>query len=581
MNSLKRSLLAATLAISFCANAQENARKGWDAPPPKQKLSIGFGRSIPNSTVKDNANVVNSTTINADVFLSLLRKEGANFNFGINLGGMYSFGSSDNSGSPLPAGYTITGATSSSIVYKGVDPRNPGFRIGAGPQANFSLGRFVVSPMVLGEYFSMTQKEMSIVQTTQYNGQSYDFTLTKMPETKTTGFAITPKLRLQYILANGLGFFMEGAYTSGPKIETQQTKLIPNGNPNQQSNSYNIQQLQTATYQNGEITKTTYNAMSFGGGISFAFGGKKGWNGKQETTKTDYKGWNGKTETANAIRKGWDGTVKGLFDIKSETVSVAKNGGIEKLIDNINKGGKGKASLYKRPDKEFIQIEANDVKSFYEIDNSNPSYTVIQTGGVTCKVALCPNGSQCKLVNLAGRERCACEDGTPSTEYGCGVGGIALPITTYIVSASNLSAIGVEAENNGTTVTSTSIKDFHNYLSSVLPKSVVGKSEILTEGKNKYLVTSVTENGEENAVYSKLKLVRGTGFIVERNAIMSCFGTCPDNGSQCTGYIDYSGDRKYRCRCSAKCSFRILVLPSGPSNPVYSGPISADNIWKH
>ena len=197
----------------------------------------------------------------------------------LNIGGTYNFGGSGNPSSPLPTGYAVTGATSSSIAHKGVDPRNPGFRIGAGPQANFNFGKLIISPMVLGEFFSMTQKEISNVQTTQYNGQSYDFTLTKMPETKTTGFAITPKLRLQYVLTNGLGFFMEGAYTSGPKIKTQQTKLIPNGIPNQQSNSYNIQQLQTATYQKGETKSTSYNAMSFGGGISISFGGRKGWNG--------------------------------------------------------------------------------------------------------------------------------------------------------------------------------------------------------------------------------------------------------------------------------------------------------------
>jgi hypothetical protein len=433
--------------------------------------------------------------------------------------------------------------------------------------------------MVLGEYFSMTNKEMSAVQTTQYNGQSYDFTLTKMPETKTTGFAVTPKLRLSYMITKSIGIFADASYTTGPKIETTVSKLIPNGNPSPQSGSYNLQQLQTGTMVNGETKSTAYSTMNLGGGITFAFGNRKGWNGKQETTKSDDKGWNGKTETAEAIRKGWDGTVKGLFDIKSETVSVAKNGGIEKLIENINMGGKSKASLYKRTDKEFIQIEKNDVKSFYEIDNSNPSNIVIQPGGVTCHVALCPNGSQCTLMFLAGRERCACDDGKPSTNYGCGVTGLAVPITQY-VSALNLNAIGIEATNDGTTVTSTSVKDFNNYLSSVLPKSVVGKSEILTEGKVKYLVTSVTENGQENAVYSKLKVVGGGRFIVEKNVMMACVGTCPDNGSQCTGYIDYSGDRKYKCKCSAKCSFRILVLPSGFGNPVYSGPISAENIWK-
>ena len=85
----------------------------------------------------------------------------------LNIGGTYNFGGSGNPSSPLPTGYAVTGATSSSIAHKGVDPRNPGFRIGAGPQANFNFGKLIISPMVLGEFFSMTQKEISNVQTTQ------------------------------------------------------------------------------------------------------------------------------------------------------------------------------------------------------------------------------------------------------------------------------------------------------------------------------------------------------------------------------------------------------------------------------
>lgn len=59
-----------------------------------------------------------------------------------------------------------------------------------------------------------------------------------------------------------------------------------------------------------------------------------------------------------------------MFEIKTETISVAKNGGVERLIEEIYRGGKGKASIYKRVDKEFIQIKTKEENTYYEIDNS-------------------------------------------------------------------------------------------------------------------------------------------------------------------------------------------------------------------
>ncbi len=563
--------------------AQETAR--WTPIVPKPQLSFAINSVSPSNSLKDDAQMVNSTSVGIDYSIPFasFRKgwdgtvKGRTY-LSLNIGGTYNFGGSGNPSTPLPSGYVVSGATSSNVSPKGTDPAQAGFRMGAGPQANIQLGNhFVISPMLLGEYFSITQKELSVVQTIQYNGQSYDFVLNKMPETKTSGFAITPKLRLQYKISESFGLFAEGSYTTGPKVETQFTNLVPNGNGQSPNNTYNIQQLETATYVKGETKSTAYSAMSFGGGISISFGGRKGWNGKQETSKSEYKGWNGKTETAEAIRKGWDGTVKGLFDIKSETISVTKIGGVEKLIDNINNGGKAKAEKTTIKGKEFISVTSKnkDITTYtnFPIDNSNPNFKVVNPSNCTGNCMSCTN------IGLRG---CNCDEtSTNPTDFCNNIGATAVPITSYTVSALNASAIGIEADDNGTTVTSTSIKDFHNYISSVLPKSVVGKSEIITVKNEKYLVTAVKWNGEDNAIYSKLVSARSSRFTVKENVMMSCVGTCPDNGSQCTGFTDYSGDRKYKCRCSAKCGMRIIRLPEGPSDPIYSGPISTDNNWKN
>lgn len=283
-------------------HAQENARKGWDAPPPKSHISAGYGSTMPSSTTKD-AFLNNSSGITLDYSLPLTKRGwGPNGNYlSLNVGGQYNFGGSDNPSLALPSGFAIAGQTSSSIAYKGVDPKNPGFFTFAGPQVNFILSnKFTISPMLLAGYFSTTQKELSAVQTTQYNGQTLEYKLVTLPETKTSGFALTPKIRMQYRLTKSLGLFADASYIFGPKVETQLSNLVPLGNQNQQG-QYNQQQLEMGTYVKGETKTTSYTALGVNIGLSFAFGGDKGWNG---VTKASDKGWNGITETKD---KGWNG----------------------------------------------------------------------------------------------------------------------------------------------------------------------------------------------------------------------------------------------------------------------------------
>lgn len=279
MKNLKTTIL--TVLIIFCCYTSANAQT---------LISLGGGTSMPSSTAKDNANVVNSTALNADAFLPLFKKgwdapAPHKSSFGLNIGASYNFGGNGNPSSPLPAGYAVTGATSSSIAYRGSDPKNPGFKTGIGPQANFYLGKFIVSPMVLGEYFSMTQKEVSVVQTTIIDGQSYDFNLATMPETKTSGFAVTPKIRMQYMISKNFGFFADASYTLGPKAETVYSQLIPNGNAQTPGNTYELQQLQAGTAVKGEPKSTALNSVGLNFGVVIGLGKtngdiKKGWDGK-------------------------------------------------------------------------------------------------------------------------------------------------------------------------------------------------------------------------------------------------------------------------------------------------------------
>lgn len=295
LSKTKTILTAVLFGGMLLANAQENARKGWDAPPPKSHISVGFGSTMPSSSTKD-AFFTNSSGITLDYSVPLAKRGwGPNGNYlSLNIGGQYNFGGSSDPSVSLPSEFAIAGQTSSSIAYKGVDPKNPGFFTFVGPQVNFNLSnKFTISPMLLAGYLTMTQKELSAVQTTQYNGQTLEYKLVTLPETKTSGFAVTPKIRMQYRLTKSLGLFADASYIFGPKVETQLSTLVPLGNPNQQG-QYNQQQLEMGTYVKGETKTTSYTALGVNIGLSFAFGkSKKGWNG---VAQSEYKGWNGVTE---------------------------------------------------------------------------------------------------------------------------------------------------------------------------------------------------------------------------------------------------------------------------------------------
>ena len=302
---------------------------------PRVIFSAGYGNTMPSSTTKD-AYFTNSSAISGDFFVPfLLFRKGwdgtvKGGNYGFTIGGSYNFGGNGDPSATLPAAFLVAGQTSSSVIYRGSDPKNPGFRIGGGPQVNFYLmNHLILSPIVLAEYFSTTQKTLSAVQTTQVNGQTKEYTLLNLPETKNTGFSVTPKLRISYFLAENFGIFADAGYVFGPKVNTQTTSLKPQGNPNQ-AGQYNQQQLDAGTQVKSEIRSTSYQAFAVNVGLSLAFGGKKGWNGKQETTKSDYKGWNGKTEIKD---KGWNGKTVDMI-VPKTTINETK-------VDNISIQGSG------------------------------------------------------------------------------------------------------------------------------------------------------------------------------------------------------------------------------------------------
>ncbi|SIS81681.1 hypothetical protein SAMN05421789_107141 [Kaistella chaponensis] len=281
MKTLQRILMFYFLSAITLYQAQQNERKGWDGVVKGGSISFGYNTTQLNSATKD-AYILNSSGISADAFIpfSLFRKgwDGTvkGGSFGFNIGGTFYFENNENPSSPLPSPLNISGQTNTEVSYKTGASGQSGFRIGAGPQMNFNLGeRFIFSPMIIAEYFSLNRNALSVLQNSTVNGKPVEYTLWTLPETKTSGLAITPKIRAQYFFTKNFGVFADGAYVFGPKINTQLTSLVPFGKPNQ-GGQYEQQQVELGTKVTGEVIKTTYNAFSASVGLSYSFGGTNG-----------------------------------------------------------------------------------------------------------------------------------------------------------------------------------------------------------------------------------------------------------------------------------------------------------------
>ncbi len=355
----KTILITFFLGISLLANAQETA----SSIPliPKSQLYFSYGSTMPGSSTK-NAFLTNSSGVALDYSMPLTKKGwGSNGNwFGLNIGGQYYFGGSGNPTVTLPGAFAIAGQTSSSVAYKGGDPAQEGFRIGFGPQVNFNLGdKFIISPMVIGEYFLMTQKELSAVQTTTANGQTKETNLWMLPENKTSGLALTPKIRLQYMLTKSLGLFADASYTIGPKVKTQMSILDPLGNPQAPGNTYEQKQLDFGTYIKRETISTSYNALGFNLGFSLAFEPRKAIDRVAEKTKINKANIN---KSRSNIKQQIDG--KPVSNDSTSTEPAKAN--INKSRSNIKKQIDGKPvtndSTSSEPAKANINKSRSNIK---------------------------------------------------------------------------------------------------------------------------------------------------------------------------------------------------------------------------
>lgn len=253
--------------------------KGGKNPGGNALISLSGGITNPSSPTKQNANIANGYAFNANVYIPLFAKGGNDnlagktdhfFSVGPNAGGEY-FGSNKDYETSGFTPYNITGQSSNpGFATRGSgSPKVQGFKAELGLQSNFSFGQFTVSPILNAAYLNVKQQAFAIAQSNSVNGQNRDFNLYTQAETKTSGFAFIPKLRLAYFPGK-LGFFVEGNYIIGPSIKNETTTFKPQGVADAKG-FYSIDQMLTGSNV-ATVTTTKYNSLGFNFGISLALG---------------------------------------------------------------------------------------------------------------------------------------------------------------------------------------------------------------------------------------------------------------------------------------------------------------------
>ncbi|MCJ7934489.1 MAG: hypothetical protein MUW56_12835 [Chryseobacterium sp.] len=272
---------AAVLGILFfaAAGAQE-ARpgnpiggiivKGGKNPGGNLLISVGGGGIVPGNNFKNENHVGNAFngTINLYVPIFTLNSTETNYaSLGVN-GGVGFFGMKKDY-QPGSFAYNVSGQTAQPVLRNetGNGNRQNGFIGEAGAQANFSFNKFTLSPIVNLAYISLKETRFSTVQTTNINGQSQSFEISRQESSKADGLGIVPKLRLSYFPGK-VGFFIEGSYIAGPGVKNTSVAFKPAGAPNSEG-FYSIDQMKAGKYESRE-TENNFNAFGLNIGVVFS-----------------------------------------------------------------------------------------------------------------------------------------------------------------------------------------------------------------------------------------------------------------------------------------------------------------------
>lgn len=355
--------------------------KGGKNPGGNLLLSLSGGINNPGSDSKTNARLINGYTFNGNVYVPLFAKDGGLagrtshfFTIGLNAGGEYFSGSKAYDLNTLPS-YQISGQnTAPTFSLSNNQNKQHGFKAEVGVQASFTFGQVTISPLVDAGYFSLQQKALSVTQSGSVNGKAYSKEIYNQEAIKTTGLAISPKLRIAYFPGK-LGFYLEGNYTSGPSVKNEATVFKPQGYANADGFYSQDQMLAGTNQQISEAVK--FNSLGLNFGLSIPLGNAR----RKPRGKVTKPGDNGMLKVATpSTDKPVRTYTGGRKNETSDLVSGNPIGGI------IVKGGKNPGGNFitavtnENGEFEFTATEAGNYK--FSISSPEPQGKSISEKGL-------------------------------------------------------------------------------------------------------------------------------------------------------------------------------------------------------
>lgn len=251
------------------------------------KLSVGGGVNFPSKESLDSVGLGSTTSYKANLYVPLLCHANRNglltFSVGLNLDGEYFSGNAGNqSNSIKPFDIAAQTALPVLITQSTGSPENSGYKFGLGPQLDFGIGSFLLSPAFNVGYLHLAQKGFTAGQVTSIGDQQIFNKLSGRGDNQTNGVSLTPKFRLAYFPGN-VGFWIESSYSFGPAVTTSASMLVPAGRPSADG-FYKLDQLTAAT-KSTVVRSSPYNSFGVQAGISFLIDKKK--KGKPVNTGQD------------------------------------------------------------------------------------------------------------------------------------------------------------------------------------------------------------------------------------------------------------------------------------------------------
>lgn len=355
------------------------------------QLSIGAGLSRSSSDIKKEAYAGNGFNLQGDVFIPFVSKN--QFTLGVVAGGSFytSKSLSPDAGNTQAAYKLYNGSLTVTNQQKGSSTNN-GFTASAGLQASFSLGQFALSPSLSGGYFNLQQDGYS--QQATVDGKP--LALRESVAAKHSGFLTIPQIRISYPLTGQLAVYASSALLMGPKITTEERRLVPAGGFNDQ-HTYESQQLSTGSMQS-QKTETSYRALNVNAGLSWALSKKPRRTTNKETNPV-YSG--GGSSGNNPL---YNGMAKPGNPIGGIIVKGGKNPGGNMLVVSSNEKGEFELNGLETGEYQFVLSapEASQGKSINEkgvkrVNASELAKPGNPIGGIIVKGGKNPGGNMTNL----------------------------------------------------------------------------------------------------------------------------------------------------------------------------------------